>query len=88
VARQIIARRRRFCPHYLGGGIGLLASAHLLAAAGGDGMLEIDANPNPLRSEIATALGCVTDGAAALGKAPGLGVEDPVRPLAEFLVKH
>jgi L-alanine-DL-glutamate epimerase-like enolase superfamily enzyme len=88
VARQIIARRRRFCPHYLGGGIGLLASAHLLAAAGGDGMLEIDANPNPLRSEIATALGCVTDGAAALGKAPGLGVEDPVRPLAGFLVKH
>ncbi len=35
----VIARARqagvRYCPHYLGGGIGLLASAHLLAAAGG-----------------------------------------------------
>ena len=31
----------RYCPHYLGGGIGLLASAHVLAASGGAGMLEI-----------------------------------------------
>jgi D-galactarolactone cycloisomerase len=34
VARAIRAADMRFCPHYLGGGIGLLASAHLLAAVG------------------------------------------------------
>ena len=43
---------KTFCPHYLGGGIGLLASAHLLAAVGGDGWVEVDANDNPLRDAL------------------------------------
>ena len=42
VARAIGAAGKTYCPHYLGGGIGLLASAHLLAGVGGDGMLEVD----------------------------------------------
>jgi L-alanine-DL-glutamate epimerase-like enolase superfamily enzyme len=33
VARRILAGGARYCPHFLGGGIGLLASAHLLAAS-------------------------------------------------------
>jgi D-galactarolactone cycloisomerase len=74
VARRIIAAGLRYCPHFLGGGIGLLASAHLLAAAGGDGLLEIDANPNPLRSETCGPLANVRDGHATLTDAPGLGV--------------
>lgn len=74
VARRIRAGGLRYCPHFLGGGIGLLASAHLLAAAGGDGMLEIDANPNPLRSEICGPLATVVDGHATLSDAPGLGI--------------
>lgn len=41
-----------YCPHWLGGGVGLLASAHLLAAVGGNGMLEVDANTNPLRDDL------------------------------------
>jgi hypothetical protein len=40
---------KTFCPHYLGGGIGLLASAHLLAGVVGDGLLKVDSNDNPLR---------------------------------------
>ncbi|MGX4772417.1 enolase C-terminal domain-like protein [Bradyrhizobium guangdongense] len=43
---------KTFCPHYPGGGIGLLASAHLLAAVGGDGWVEVDANDNPLRDAL------------------------------------
>lgn len=74
VARRITAAGLRYCPHFLGGGIGLLASAHLLAAAGGDGLLEIDANPNPLRSEICGPLATVVDGHATLTDAPGLGI--------------
>lgn len=74
VARRIRAAGLRYCPHFLGGGIGLLASAHLLAAAGGDGMLEIDANPNPLRSEICGPLSTIVDGHATLTDAPGLGI--------------
>ncbi|MBA3478295.1 MAG: mandelate racemase/muconate lactonizing enzyme family protein [Lautropia sp.] len=73
VARRILKAGLRFCPHYLGGGVGLLASGHLLAAAGGDGMLEIDANPNPLRNLLWGPLATVHNGHSALGSAPGLG---------------
>ena len=86
VAKSILAHGRRFCPHYLGGGIGLLASAHLLAAVGGDGALEVDANDNPLRTEIAAPLSNIVDGHAVLGHAAGLGIEDPVAPIRDFLV--
>lgn len=75
VARRILASGLRYCPHYLGGGIGLLASAHLLAAAGGGGALEVDANPNPLRTAICGPLANVTDGIALLGDGPGLAVD-------------
>jgi len=75
VARQAVAARRVYCPHYLGGGIGLLASAHLLAAAGGPGVLEIDTNPNPWRERIVGDRLKLDDGIASLGDAPGLGVD-------------
>jgi D-galactarolactone cycloisomerase len=86
VARSIRAAGLRFCPHYLGGGIGLLASAHLLAAIGGNGALEIDANPNPLRSAIAHACGTVVDGQIELGGAPGLGNGNPLPAIEQFSV--
>ncbi len=84
LARSIMTAGLRFCPHYLGGGIGLLASAHLLAAVGGDGALEIDANPNPLRSEIARACGSVVDGHIELGDAAGLGIDNPLPDIEQF----
>lgn len=78
VARRILASGARFCPHYLGGGVGLLASAHLLAAVGGGGLLEVDANPNPLRSECCGPLAHVRAGRVSLDEAPGLGIDpDP-----------
>ncbi len=88
VARRIRELGLRFCPHYLGGGIGLLASAHLLAAVGGDGLLEIDANPNPLRSIIAVDLEDVQDGRVTLPARPGLGVEPDLRALDRYLIQH
>ena len=75
LARRIIAAGLRYCPHWLGGGIGLLASAHLLAAAGGPetGLLEVDANPNPLRTLTCGPLGHIHDGRAVLSDEAGLG---------------
>lgn len=73
VVQRAQAAGLRYFPHYLGGGIGLLASAHMLAAAGGDGMLEVDANPNPLRTEVAPAFARPQAGRCALGDAPGIG---------------
>ena len=76
VAARIHAAGQRWCPHYLGAGIGLLASAHLLAARGAHGgWLEVDANENPLRTLLAPALATLESGRIALGNAPGLGVE-------------
>ncbi|WRQ45004.1 mandelate racemase/muconate lactonizing enzyme family protein [Rhodobacterales bacterium FZCC0083] len=72
VAKDIIASGKRYCPHYLGGGIGLAASAHVLAAVGGDGMLEIDSNDNPLRNTLFDLP--ITQGQLTLPDTPGLGV--------------
>ena len=87
VARRALKAGRRYCPHYLGGGIGLLASAHLLAAAGGDGMLEVDANPNPLRTMTAGAASRVDDGVITLDETPGLGASLDPRALEPFLAR-
>ncbi len=88
VARRIREVGLRFCPHYLGGGIGLLASAHLLAAVGGDGLLEIDANPNPLRSLLAADLEVIRDGKVSLSGSAGLGLEPDLDALRSFSVRH
>lgn len=74
IARRVIEAGRRYCPHYLGGGIGLIASAHALAAVGGDGRLEVDCNPNPLREHLATPFPAIASGTMMLPSGPGLGV--------------
>jgi D-galactarolactone cycloisomerase len=82
VIRRAQAAGLRYCPHYLGGGVGLLHSAHLLAAVGGDGLLEVDANDNPLRTLLAPHLESPgADGRVALGDAPGIGVEPDLAAL-------
>ncbi len=81
VIQQILQHGLRYCPHYLGAGIGLMASAHVLAAAGGDGLLEIDANDNALRSLLAPPLAQVVDGYISLEEKPGLGVTPDIEAL-------
>ncbi|MBC7782147.1 MAG: mandelate racemase/muconate lactonizing enzyme family protein, partial [Proteobacteria bacterium] len=75
VGAGIVTAGLAYCPHYLGGGIGLTASAHLLAAVGGTGMLEVDANPNPLREALAQPFAPIADGHWTISGAPGLGIE-------------
>jgi L-alanine-DL-glutamate epimerase-like enolase superfamily enzyme len=74
VIQKIREHGIRFCPHYLGAGIGLMASAHVLAAAGGHGMLEVDANDNLLRSLLAPPFEQVANGCITLDETPGIGV--------------
>lgn len=87
VAKAVMAAGARYCPHYLGGGIGLLASAHLLAAVGGDGVLEIDANDNPLRTDLCGSLARVSDGQATLTDSPGLGPIPDLDAIARYRVE-
>jgi D-galactarolactone cycloisomerase len=89
VARQIIAAGAVYCPHYLGGGIGLLASAHLLAGVGGAGRLEIDANDNPLRTLLCGPLNDIHEGRATLTAAPGLGIgREQLAAIERYRVPH
>jgi D-galactarolactone cycloisomerase len=82
IVERIAAANLRWCPHYLGGGIGLLASAHLLAARGrADGWLEVDANENPLRTLLCPPLASLDHGRMTLPAAPGLGVEPDLATL-------
>ncbi len=74
VVRQSRAHGVMYCPHYLGGGIGLMASAHLLAASGQDGLLEMDVNPNPLRTEVLSGALTPQEGWVGLPGSPGLGL--------------
>ena len=84
VASRAVERGVVFCPHWLAGGVGLAASMHLLAAAGGGGFAEVDANPNPLREEVFPLP--VVDGWATLPDAPGLGVEPDLARLERYVV--
>jgi L-alanine-DL-glutamate epimerase-like enolase superfamily enzyme len=84
VARDVLASKRHYCPHFLGGGIGLLASAHLLAGSGGGGLLEVDSNDNPLREDFCGAVADIKDGEIVLPETPGLGVEPDVRAIEKY----
>ena len=74
VGKLARARGVMFCPHWLGGGIGLAASLHLKAGIGGPGYAEVDANPNPLRELGVIPALSVRDGSITLSDIPGLGV--------------
>ena len=88
LARRVVDAGLRFCPHYLGGGLGLVAAAQLAAAAGPDSMVEVDDNENPLREMLATPFPTVREGRMALPDGPGLGVVPDLVAAAPFLVSR
>ncbi len=87
LGRRAIAAGLSFCPHWLGGGIGLLASLHLLGAVGAQGWGEVDANPNPLQQRLLPADFNVRAGTMTLTDAPGLGYDPEPAVLEEFRLK-
>ncbi len=85
VVRRSHQHNVMYCPHCLGGGIGLLASAHLLAASGQQGLLEMDINPNPLRSEVLAGALVPQEGWVHLGDGPGLGLEPNLAAVRDWI---
>ena len=77
-----------YCPHFLGGGIGLIASAHLLSASNDNGILEVDVNKNPLRSDIINDMLIQNKGYLKLNDKPGLGCEPNLKSINQYLVAH
>jgi L-alanine-DL-glutamate epimerase-like enolase superfamily enzyme len=88
VARAVCASNQLFCPHWLGGGIGLVASMHLKAAVGQAGFVEVDSNPNPLREAMAMPYPVISDGQILLSNEPGLGIAPDMKQLIDLQVKH
>ena len=88
IARSALKHNCVCCPHWLSGGVGLMHSAHLLAAAGGDGLLEVDANPNPLRTRVVEPATGIFEGRLHMIDAPGIGIESPIDDLSEFVTMH
>lgn len=86
VAKAVVAAGRAYCPHWLAGGIGQLHSLHLLAAVRGPGLLEMDANPNPLRSRLLDPVLAVRDGAVALPEGAGIGCVPDMDAIAPYVV--
>lgn len=84
VAQNALETGRRYFPHFLGAGIGLAASAELLASVGGDGLLEVDVNENPLRSLFFGGTEPMSDGQWACHNTPGLGIDTIPPELMQF----
>jgi len=85
IGRRVVAAGRKLCLHMYGGGLGVIASAHLTAAIDGAHWLETDANANPLYDEVFTPAIRIDDGDLVMPTTPGLGVvlrDDTVRRFA------
>jgi len=87
VGKMALERGAMFCPHWLGGGIGLAASLHLKAAIGGPGYVEVDANPNPLRELGVIPAFKVEEGRITLSDIPGLGVVPNLAAIEPYRVQ-
>jgi L-alanine-DL-glutamate epimerase-like enolase superfamily enzyme len=62
-------------PHVFSSAVSLIANMHFIAALPNAGLLEVDQNPNPLRTELfEEPIEIGKDGKARLPDRPGLGV--------------
>ena len=84
VAKATVAAGKRYCPHFFGGGVSILASLHLLAAAGGTGLLEYDCHPNAGRELVVGSLLPVTMGSVPVPSGTGLGATPDVARLDKY----
>ncbi|MBV1701828.1 MAG: mandelate racemase/muconate lactonizing enzyme family protein [Hyphomicrobiales bacterium] len=85
IAARIVGAGKRYAPHIFSGAPGLLASAHILAAANSpDGALEYGIEYNPPRDDFVRHQ--IRDGKIEIGDAPGLGVEVDVDQISRYHV--
>ncbi|MEH2546564.1 L-alanine-DL-glutamate epimerase-like enolase superfamily enzyme [Bradyrhizobium sp. AZCC 2262] len=55
-----------------------------MPGVGGDGLLEVDANDNPLREGFCGPVADVRDGAITLNDSPGLGIEPELSSITQY----
>ena len=84
VAKAAVAKGKLFCPHVFGGGLALIAGLQILAAAGGEGLLEFDCHPNAGRELVIRDALPVVDGRVPVPKGSGLGVIPDLADLSPY----
>ena len=72
--------------HFLGSGVGLIASAHMMTAINNNGLLETDFNENPLRDNIFNEKIKITNGKIYLNNKPGIGFNLNKKILKKYTV--
>jgi len=86
VGEIALKHNKRCFMHFMGTGIGLAVSLHCLASINDGGLIELDANPNPLRTSLGELDLKVTNGFLSVPAGHGHGfTPDPVA-LKEFSV--
>lgn len=76
IANMAYAVHKEFSPHCFSSAILLAASAHFLCAIPNAALLEMDQNPNGLRTDIVTQpIQINKDGQVVMNNKPGLGIE-------------
>jgi L-alanine-DL-glutamate epimerase-like enolase superfamily enzyme len=69
---EVEAQRKKLCPHFLGSAPGLAATAHLASLTVAR-FLEVDINPNPLRTSLFREPYRIENGMFRMSGTPGLG---------------
>ncbi len=88
VGRHALNNGVTVSPHFMGTGLGLAASLHVLAALGGGGRVELDANTNPLRTDLGAIDLKPTNGHVPIPAGPGIGFEPDPDALRQFTIKY
>ncbi|SMR83940.1 L-alanine-DL-glutamate epimerase [Aliiroseovarius halocynthiae] len=84
--RHALAHGAGVTLHYMGTALGLAASFHVLAALKADGRVELDANPNPLRTDLGDIALKPTNGYVPLPEGAGFGFVPDLEALKRFSV--
>jgi L-alanine-DL-glutamate epimerase-like enolase superfamily enzyme len=85
IAAYALAWGLPVAPHCFGSAVALAASAHFLASLPNAGLLEVDGNPNLLRTELVDAPWLVpTQGTIIVSDEPGLGLTVEEETLERF----
>ena len=72
--------------HFLGSGVGLITSAHMMSAINSNGLLETDFNENPLRDNIFNETIKIINGKIYLNNEPGIGFTLNKKILKKYII--
>lgn len=86
VGRDALNQGAQVMLHYMGTALGLAASLHVMSALKCDGRVELDANPNPLRTDLGDMELRPTAGRLPAPDRPGIGFEPDPEALRRFCV--